>query len=533
MAEEHFDRFMGDSDGIMWTIESDPNLRSTITAVFLLDSAPDWDRLRERLERTTHQIPRLRQRVVEVPLRLAPPRWVTDGRFDLDYHARRIVAPAPGDMGRVLRLAESLAGRAFDPERPLWESVLCEGLEGGRAALVLKIHHSVTDGIGGMRLLHYLVDLEREPSGEPTPAPVAVAEHLSTPALTLDALAHTGRQLTGSARSALGSLLSGASNALRSPAKAATDALQLAGSVGRVLAPITTTMSPLMRDRSLRRRMEVLDVPLDGLRDAAHAAGGTLNDAFVASVSGGLHRYHVEHGDPVPELRVTMPISTRDDADPLGGNRIMPARFPIPVAIQDPAERIRRVGEVCHAWRREPALPLTDALATLLEHLPGRLTTGVFGGMLEHIDFLTTNVPGSPVALFLCGTSVERIWALAPTMGSAVNVALLSYAGTCGVGIVTDLAAVPDADVLLRCMRESFDEVLALAPQPVRSAAGGEDRPALIGPGGPAMSGRSGGVEVGDELGVLLGGQRGSRPVAGVLHHQLDRAGAEGVDLLA
>ena len=533
MAEEHFDRFMGDSDGIMWTIERDPNLRSTITVVFLLDSAPDWERLRERLERTTHQIPRLRQRVVEVPFRLAPPRWLTDGRFDLDYHARRIVAPAPGDMGRVLRLAEGLAGRAFDPERPLWESGLCEGLEGGRAAVVLKIHHSVTNGVGGMRLLRYLVDLDREPSGEPAQAPVATAEHLSTPELTLDALAHTGRQLTGSARSVLGSALSGFATAFRNPAKATTDALQLAGSVGRVLAPITTTMSPLMRERSLRRRMDVIEVPFESLRAAAHPARGPLNDAFVAYVSGGLHRYHVEHGDPVPELRVTMPISTREDDDSLGGNRIMPARFPIPVAIQDPAERIRRVGEVCHAWRREPALPLTDALATLLEHLPGRITTRVFGGMLEHIDFLTTNVPGSPVPLFLCGTSVERIWALAPTMGSAVNVALISYAGTCGVGIVTDLAAVPDAEVLLRCMRESFDEVLALAPQPARSVAGGEDRPARPGSGGPAASSDSGGFEVGEELGVLLGSERRARPVAGVLDRELDRSGTEGIDLLA
>ena len=479
MAEEQFDRFMGDSDGIMWTIERDPNLRSTITVVFLLDQAPDWVALRARLEETTHRIPRLRQRVVEVPLRLAPPRWVTAAGFDLDYHARRIVAPAPGALDRVLRLAEGLAGRAFDPQRPLWEAVLCEGLEGGRAALVLKLHHSVTDGVGGMRLLHYLVDLERDPEAplELTCAPEP--DRIGAPALAVDALVHTGLQLGGSARSVLGSALHGLSAFVSNPAKAATDALELAGSVGRVLAPITSTLSPLMRDRSLRRRMEVLDFPLDRLRDAAHAAGGTLNDAFVAAVAGGMHRYHVAHGDPVPALRVTMPISTRGDDDPLGGNRIMPARFPLPVAIQDPAERIRRVGEACHSWQNEPALPITDALATLLEHLPGRLTTRVFGGMLEHIDFLTTNVPGSPVPLFLCGASVDRLWALAPTMGSAVNVALVSYAGTCGIGVVTALAAVPDAEVLLACLRDSFEEVLAQAPLP--------------------------GLEVGEELGVLLG----------------------------
>ena len=487
MTEEHFDRFMGDSDGIMWTIERDPFLRSTITVIFLLETAPDWELVRRRTEHATHLIPRLRQRVVEVPLRLAPPRWVTDGYLDLDYHLRRIVAPAPGDTGRVLRLAESLAARAFDTQRPLWEAVLCEGLEGGRAAMVLKIHHSVTDGVGGMRLLRYLVDLERD-APEPAQQPAAAGERISGPALTLDALTHTGRQATGSARSFLGSVLQGLASAVRNPAKAATDALQLAGSVGRVLAPITSTMSPIMKERSLRRRMDVIDVPLDDLRAAARAAGGTLNDAFVAAVAGGLHRYHVLHSDPVPELRMTMPVSTREDDDPLGGNRFMPARLPVPVAVQDPGERVRRVGEVCHAWQREPALPLTNALATVLDHLPGRITTTVFGGMLEHIDFLTTNVPGSPVTLYFGGAGVERIWALAPTMGCSVNVALISYAGTCGIGFVTDLAAVPDADALLACMRESFDEVLALAPG-AAATAGGEERPAMPGPGGPDAGG--------------------------------------------
>lgn len=511
MAEESFDRYMGDSDGIMWTIERDANLRSTITVVFLLDRAPDWERLRYRLELATHQIPRLRQRVVEVPLRLAPPRWVTDRGFDLDYHARRIVAPPPGDMGRVLRLAESLAGRAFDRERPLWETVLCEGLEGGGAALVLKIHHSVTDGVGGMRLLHYLVDLEREPSPLPAePIPDAAVEHLGAPTITIDALIHSGRQLAGAARSALGAAAQGLAMILRSPGKAATDALQIGGSIGRVLSPINSTLSPIMRDRSLRRRMDVIDIPLDRLRSAAHSAGGTLNDAFVAAVAGGLHRYHVRHGDPVPELRVTMPISTRSYDDPLGGNRIMPARFPLPIAIQDPAERIRRVGDVCHSWQREPALPLTDALATVLEHLPGRFTTTVFGGMLEHIDFLTTNVPGSPEPVFLEGASVERLWALAPTMGAAVNVALISYAGTCGIGVVADLAAVPDPDTLLACIRSSFEEVLALAEAPEADSAG---------------------REVGDELGVLLVGEEGGAPVAGVVDDDPGRPGAECVDL--
>lgn len=462
MADERFDRFMGDSDGIMWTIERDPNLRSTITAIFLLDRSPDWRVLRDRVDRTTHLIPRLRQRVVEPPLRLAPPRWVTDGNFDLDYHLRRIVAPEPADLDRVLRLAESLAARAFDPERPLWEALLCEGLQDGRAAHIIKLHHSVTDGIGGMRLLSYLVDLEREPAGRPPDAPVPTPEQLSTTGLTLDAISYTSRKLVGSALDTAASALRTAVAAAADPVGGARRAAALTRSIGHVLSPITDTLSPVMRERSLRRRFAVFEVPLEGMKVAAHAAGGTLNDAFVAAAAGGLHRYHIRHGEPVPELRITMPISTRTHDDALGGNRFMPARFAIPVAIGDPAERVRRVGEVCRSWTNEPALPLTNALATFLDHLPGRVTTLVFGSMLEHIDCLVTNVPGSPVPLYLSGAAVQRLWALAPTMGAAANLALLSYTDRCEIGVVADTAAVPDPDVLVACLQQSFEEILAL-----------------------------------------------------------------------
>lgn len=470
MADGHFDRFMGDSDGIMWTIERDPNLRSTITAILLLDGTPDWERLRERVDRTTHLIPRLRQRVVEPPLRLAPPRWVTDGRFDLDYHLRRIVAPEPADLDRVLRLAESLSARAFDPERPLWEALLCEGLDDGRAAYIIKLHHSVTDGIGGMRLLSFLVDLEREPAARPPDAPIPAAEHLSTTGLTVDAAAYTGRKLVAGALDVAASAARVALATVVDPLGTARRAAEMTRSIGHVLAPITTTLSPVMRERSLRRHFAAFELPLEAMKRAAHSTGGTLNDAFVAAAAGGLHRYHVRHGEPVPELRVTMPISTRNVDDPLGGNRFMPARFTIPVAIGDPAERVRRVGEVCRAWTNEPALPVTDALATVLDHLPGRVTTLVFGSMLERIDCLVTNVPGSPVPLYLVGTAVENLWAMAPTMGAAANLALLSYVDRCELGIVADTAAVPDPDVLVECLRESFDEILALgsrAPTPV------------------------------------------------------------------
>ncbi len=170
MAEIRFGNRMSDSDALMWRIEKDPQLRSTITAVCVFDREPDRDRVLERFERASRVIPRLRQRVVSAPLSPAPPRWVVDPDFDLRYHLRWVRAPGEGTLRDLLDLAEPLAMQGFDRARPLWEFTVVEGLAGGRSGLVQKVHHSVTDGVGGMELAASLLDLERDPEGGPPAA---------------------------------------------------------------------------------------------------------------------------------------------------------------------------------------------------------------------------------------------------------------------------------------------------------------------------------------------------------------------------
>jgi len=90
------------------------------------------------------------------------------------------------------------------------------------------------------------------------------------------------------------------------------------------------------------------------------------------------------------------------------------------------------------------------------------LPVGYVGGILKHVDFLASNVPGTPVPVYLAGSKITGFFAFGPTIGASLNTTLLSYAGTCDVGINIDTAAVPDPDVLLACLRESFAEIAAL-----------------------------------------------------------------------
>jgi hypothetical protein len=235
--------------------------------------------------------------------------------------------------------------------------------------------------------------------------------------------------------------------------------------VGRLLAPVPSSASPLLTDRSLRRRYGTIELPLAELTSAAKSAGCTVNDAFLAAVVDGLRRYHARHHLDLPEIRLTMPISLRRAGDDLGGNHFAPVRFTVPASIDDPVERMHRLGDIARRWRAEPALEASDAIAAVLDRLPAAVTTGVFGAMLKHVDAVVTNIPGIPSRSFLAGSELVREYAFAPPTGAAVNVSLLSHLDSACIGVVTDAAAVPDHQALVDCLVEGFDDVCAATRQ--------------------------------------------------------------------
>jgi diacylglycerol O-acyltransferase / wax synthase len=245
------------------------------------------------------------------------------------------------------------------------------------------------------------------------------------------------------------------------------DAVETSRSVYRTVAPVSQTLSPIMQGRGLGRCLEMIEVQLEDLKRAATAAGGSVNDGFMASVTAGLRRYHECNGAPVDALRVTLPISIRGEDDPMGGNRITLVRFAVPVSDPDAARRIAEIHRLCSGARAERSLAFTNAIAGTLNLMPA----GVVGSMLKHVDFLASDVPGFAFPVYLGGALLERYVAFGPTIGSSVNLTLLSYNGKCCVGITLDTSAVPDRELFAECMREGFEEVLAL---------GGDHEPALL-----------------------------------------------------
>ena len=195
---------VSDADAMLLRVEKDPQLRSTITAVFVLDRVPDRAVVLDRLDRMSRSVPGYRHRLVTPPLGLATPRWVVDRDFDLSYHLRWIAAPEPKTLDTVFEFARQSGMSGLDPDRPLWTFTVVEGLDGGQAAVVVKLHHVLTDGVGGIAMMPFLVDAAREP-GDLGPMPPLPTDDVTTRRdLVLDALGTNAERVTNLLRDAGG-----------------------------------------------------------------------------------------------------------------------------------------------------------------------------------------------------------------------------------------------------------------------------------------------------------------------------------------
>ena len=160
---------------------------------------------------------------------------------------------------------------------------------------------------------------------------------------------------------------------------------------------------------------------------------------------------------------MSMPINTRSgDKARQAGNQFVPARFAIPLGIEDPRERMSAIHALVQSQRSEPGLAYIDEIAATMNLLGESTSTRLTGAMMKAIDFVTSNVPGPPFTVYTSGARIVRMYPFGPLAGAAVNITLFSYDGVAHVGINADSGAVRDADGLLRRLEEGFAEVLAV-----------------------------------------------------------------------
>lgn len=446
-------------DQLLHRGEANPRTRSGILGVEILDTTPDWDRFRARLDHASRKVLRLRQKVVMPTLPTAAPRWVVDPDFNLDYHVRRVRVPAPGTLRDVFDLAEVALQSPMDINRPLWNATLVEGLADGRAATILHLSHAVSDGVGMVEMFANIYDLERDP--EPAAAaPLPIPQDLSPNDLMREGINRLPGSIAGGVLGALGQAARTVTKVVRDPVSAVSGVVDYAMSGARVMGPAAHP-SPLLRRRSLSSRTEAIDIPFSDLHRAAKAAGGSINDAYLAGLCGALRLYHEAKGISIETLPMAVPVNLRSQDDPAGGNRFAGINLAAPVGIVDPETRIKAVRSQMTSKREERAIDVVGSIAPVLSLLPDAVLETVAGSVVNS-DVQASNVPVWPGDTFIAGAKILRHYGIGPLPGVAMMVVLISRSGYITVTTRYDRAAITDDQLFARCLLAGFDEVLAL-----------------------------------------------------------------------
>jgi diacylglycerol O-acyltransferase / wax synthase len=450
---------MSNLEAAFWRAEVDPRLRSGGVVMEVLDGVPDWGRLVAAHAWAVRLAPRLRCRVVDDPLHLGPPVWVlTD--IDLEYHLVRVSLDVGAGIDGLLELAATLHMEAFDRSRPLWRAVLVDGLPGGTSAYLLKLHHSMSDGQGTVQLFDLLHSTRREPTPDKPAPPLAPSQSVSPASLAArrshDAVIAAPRDT----RRVAGSVLSRAVKIAAHP-QSIGSGVAYVKSLAKVAAPDAGTPSPLFDKRGVDRRLRIAEVPLADLKGAGAACGGTINDAFLAGLLGGLGRYHRRHEVEVGDLPTALPVSLRSTGDALGGNRFAAATIAGPAGEWNPALRVKQIHERVRSARLEPALDFMGATASIASRLPDRVLAKLALRMSKSIDLQASNIPGLDREAYMAGARITETYVFGPVPGCAIMATLYSHEGTCYVGITTDHDAVPDPDALIADIKDGLAEVVA------------------------------------------------------------------------
>jgi diacylglycerol O-acyltransferase len=449
------------TDAIFWLLDTVPELRSTIGAVMILARPPPVDLVRSELVRLTRFFPHMRQVVTDVPLNLAPPEWTPDADFDLDYHLRAIAIPTPGGMRELLAAVSPLYATPLDRSRPLWEAYLVEGLLDGRGAMFFKLHHCLTDGVGGTRLFEAMCGEARTASPAPSELPVLASD--TTPGAVLRRAWQD--TLTDLAQVA-GDLAAGAGTAVLRPLatlEGIRRGMRMATAFGRTLTAAPHE-SVLQRHRSSSRALAVLDLPLADVDTVRRRLAATNNDIVLTLLTGALHRWHTSRGADVHELRVLVPVSLRDEGDATQGNRIGLLHESLPVGEPNPLTRLRLIQERMRRFKTARGAALFPVVARVLLLLPRAVAATLGRQQMQRANLVCTNVPGPRQTCFWAGEAVERIYPFAPLVGDhPLSVALFSYRDTVCVGIDVDPLAMPDLPHFVDAFDEARRELLAVA----------------------------------------------------------------------
>jgi diacylglycerol O-acyltransferase / wax synthase len=408
-----------------------------------------------------HLVPRYRQKLVHPPLGIGNPVWVDDPDFDLSYHVRHAALPSPGTTAQLTEYSARILSRPLDRDRPLWETYVIEGLEGGRFAILSKSHHAMIDGLAGMDIATVMLDAEPDASLEVSePPPWAPATTPTSTDLAVGAVRHLAsspRELYRTTR-----------KLVEAPARSALRAVEVGQgvvSVARANLGHRAPRSLLNQAPGPHRRLAIQRVPLAEVKAIKDAFGTTVNDVVLAAVADATGRYLRSRGARTEKLwlRVMVPVSTREASGAHAlGNRVVSVFVDLPMFELDPVERLR----ICHDAMSEVKSSHHAVGAGFLIGL-SQFAPPTIHAMASRaasrsrlFNFLVTNVPGPQQPIYCLGARLLGFFPFAPLSGTqAYAVGLTSIDGWLNFGLVADYDALPDLERVTGFLLEAVAEL--------------------------------------------------------------------------
>lgn len=462
-----------------------PTNHMHVAAVMVFDPSTmpggySFERVKEFIAGRLPRIPQFRRRLVTVPFNLAHPIWIDDPDFDLDYHVRRIAAPAPGGPHELAELAGDIAGRQLDRSRPLWELWIVEGLQHGHVGAVAKMHHCTIDGVSGANLLAQLFDLTSEP--QPV-EPVVWRPDRKPSDIELVAYAVRSRLRR---RLKLVQVAPAVARAAITIARRRRDPSAPSGAT-----PLTAPRTSFNASITPHRKVVFTTVSLADVKLVKNAFGTTVNDVVLAICAGALRRYLRDRGElPDRPLVATCPISVRDDeragAGP-GSNKVSAMFVALPTHLASPEERLLSICESTKGAKEEHKAvgarmlqELGELAAPTLFSLAARLYSSMKLANRHPVahNLVVSNVPGPPVPLYFAGARLVALHPLGPIFdGAGLNITVLSYLDIIGFGIMACRELIPQAWDLAAAIDEAAAELKKAAEKRSGPSRPGARRP--------------------------------------------------------
>lgn len=432
-----------------------------VGGVLVLDGKVSREEVVQRIAERIHLIPRYRMKLESAePLGLTNPVWVADRSFDPARHVRRAALPAPGGDAELCELVGHLMSERLDRSRPLWQLTVVEGLEGGRTALVARMHHALVDGIAAVDVSTVILDptpekLELPPPEDGPEAPRSTrVEQLARIAA---AQLHVPRRL---AARAISRTLS------PDPMELAREARRAAGVVGelaRIRPPAPATR--LNAEIGPERLFALARGRLEDVKLVRGATGGTVNDVVLTTVAVMLSEYL---GEDAPDEAVALvPVSVRTD-DERGqlGNRISTVFVDLPLRGK-PLERVRQISEEMRdvkASSQVRAGALIVGATGLAPPIVSSVAVRAMSGP-RMFNLVVSNVPGPQQTFYIAGVPVLEAYPAVPLnpRNQALSIGILGYDGKLGYGLLADRDALPDVAEAATGIERALDTLVAAA----------------------------------------------------------------------